>query len=111
MESASYPFFGTQFHPEKVLDQFNDDVGLNHSWESVLLNRNLADTFVQLARENKLNPGTYEKVMGEDIANFDLIVTDYYYGEVYVFPWAIISKQTIKALIEIKYEDLHKDEL
>ena len=41
---------------------------------------------MQLARENSLNPGTYAEVMAEDIANFDLIVTDTYYGEVYVFP-------------------------
>ena len=30
MEAYHYPFFGTQFHPEKVLNMYNSD-GLDHS--------------------------------------------------------------------------------
>ena len=31
MESDKYPFFGTQFHPEKTITMFNDDSEVNHS--------------------------------------------------------------------------------
>ena len=35
MESEKYPFFGTQFHPEKVAFMFNNDSGVNHTWKSL----------------------------------------------------------------------------
>ena len=35
MEAYDYPFFATQFHPEKTFTMFNDDSGINHSWESI----------------------------------------------------------------------------
>lgn len=31
MESEKYPFYGTQFHPEKTITMFNDNSGVNHS--------------------------------------------------------------------------------
>ena len=49
MESDSYPFFGTQFHPEKVLTLYNND-NLDHSWTSENYNRYFADRFIELAR-------------------------------------------------------------
>jgi gamma-glutamyl hydrolase len=52
MESDQYPFFGTQFHPEKTTTMFNDDSEVNHSVLSEKLNRALADKFVSLARRN-----------------------------------------------------------
>ena len=50
-ESPDYPFFGTQFHPEKVLTMYNAD-SIDHSWASVQYNRYFADRFLELAREN-----------------------------------------------------------
>ena len=35
MESDKYPFYGTQFHPEKVSFMFNDNSGVNHTWKSL----------------------------------------------------------------------------
>ena len=32
MESEKYPFFGTQFHPEKPAFGFVDNYGVNHTW-------------------------------------------------------------------------------
>ena len=46
MEAYRYPFFGTQFHPEKPMDMFNDNTGINHSAESIRLNRYMADRFM-----------------------------------------------------------------
>jgi anthranilate/para-aminobenzoate synthase component II len=35
VESDQYPFFGTQFHPEKVTRIFKEDLAVNHSWISI----------------------------------------------------------------------------
>ena len=51
MEAFDYPFYGTQFHPEKITTMYNSE-GLNHSWQSVNYNRWFADRFIELAREN-----------------------------------------------------------
>ena len=50
IEAFDYPFFGSQFHPEKTMAQYNDDAGINHSWESVISNRYFADHFMTWAR-------------------------------------------------------------
>lgn len=59
MESKEYPFFGTQFHPEKVLGVYNVE-SVNHSWTSVQYNRYFADRFVELARQNSNSCGDFE---------------------------------------------------
>ena len=58
MESPNYPFYGTQFHPEKVITMYNSD-GLNHSWESVDYNRYFANRFMELARQNTNTCGDF----------------------------------------------------
>jgi carbamoylphosphate synthase small subunit len=35
MESYDYPFFATQFHPEKALDAYYPKNNINHSWVSI----------------------------------------------------------------------------
>lgn len=35
IESDQYPFFGTQFHPEKPTRIFKEDQAVNHSWVSI----------------------------------------------------------------------------
>ena len=56
IESEKYPFFGTQFHPEKVPRIFKEDLEVDHSWLSIGLNRHFADYFVY---QTKLNPNNY----------------------------------------------------
>lgn len=85
MESPNYPFLGTQFHPEKVLTMYNAD-SIDHSWESVQYNRYFADRFIELARENTNTCGaSWEDCQGQIIDNYEVIVTDTYYGNVYAF--------------------------
>lgn len=85
MESPNYPFYGTQFHPEKVLTMYNSD-GLNHSWESVEYNRYFADRFLELARQNTNTCGTdWSDCQSIIIDNYPITVTDTYYGNVYAF--------------------------
>lgn len=85
MESANYPLFATQFHPEKTFTMFKENEGVNHSWMSEMMNRKFGDYFMSLARQNTNTYGDYAAVQPEIIANFDMIVTDGYYGEVYMF--------------------------
>ena len=85
MESDKYPLFGTQFHPEKTITMFNDNSGVNHSWTSEKLNRHFADYFMTLARQNPNSFGDFSATQEWIIQNYDLIVTDLYYGEVYAF--------------------------
>jgi len=47
MESDRYPIMGTQFHPEKTVTMFNDNQGVNHSWESIQLNSYFAENFLE----------------------------------------------------------------
>jgi len=35
MEAKHYPFFGTQFHPEKPSSLWVDGLNVNHEWESI----------------------------------------------------------------------------
>lgn len=50
--AAHYPFYLTQFHPEKASRIFNEDQAVNHSWESIELNTYFAEFFIQEARRS-----------------------------------------------------------
>lgn len=76
MESSEYPFFGTQFHPEKAVEVFYPNNNINHSWVSEKLNRYLADKFISLARQNPNNYGDYSTVQAAIIENYTTFVTD-----------------------------------
>ena len=85
VESEQYPFFGTQFHPEKPTQIFKEDQAVNHSWISIQLNTHFAEYFVYQARRNNVTYGNYSEVQKAIIQNADLIVTDEWYDTVYVF--------------------------
>ena len=50
IESERYPFFGTQFHPEKSARVFDDSANVNHSWLAIQMNRQFTDYFVYQTR-------------------------------------------------------------
>jgi len=85
IESEHYPFFGTQFHPEKPTRIFKEDQAVNHSWVSIQLNQHFGQYFVYQARHNNQTYGNYSEVQGAIIQNHELIVTDEWYDSVYVF--------------------------
>lgn len=84
MESPNYPFFGTQFHPEKVLTMYNSDEA-DHSWESVQFNRFFSDRFMEEARQNSNTCGDFTACQAIIIDNYPIYVTDSYYGNIYAF--------------------------
>ena len=80
MESKKYPFFGTQFHPEKTTAIFYPNLNVDHSWTAIELNRYLGDKFVRLARENPNVYGDFSTIQAAIIENYDSVVTDYWCG-------------------------------
>ena len=85
MESPDYPFFGTQFHPEKALEMYNTG-SIDHSWKSVQYNRYFADRFMEYARQNKNKCGMkWEDCQYLIIDNYPVYVTEDYHGNVYAF--------------------------
>jgi len=50
IEAYDYPFFGTQFHPEKNSEQWFEIDGLDHSWTAMQLNSYFAQKMARLAR-------------------------------------------------------------
>jgi gamma-glutamyl hydrolase len=59
IESEKYPFFGTQFHPEKPTRIFKEGLIIDHSWVSIQLNTHFADYFIYQARRNNQSYGNY----------------------------------------------------
>jgi len=84
MESPDYPFFGTQFHPEKILDMYNNG-SIDHSWKSVNYNRYFADRFVEMARQNTNTCGDWSTCSVMEIDENPVYVTNTYYGNVYAW--------------------------
>ena len=85
MEAYNYPFYGTQFHPEKYQFSFHPDSNFLHTNTSIVYNRYFADFFIEQARKNNNQFPSYEVETNEICENFDTIVTTTYYGTVYVF--------------------------
>jgi len=85
IEAKKYPFIGTQFHPEKVTQAWNDNLGINHSWESIKLNRYFADLLVKMARVNTNKIGNYKTAHEKLIENNDFVSTTLYWGDIYLF--------------------------
>ena len=85
IESKKYPILGTQYHPEKNTQAWNDAFGFNHSWESQQLTRFFANQFVAMARSNTNTFGSFKDTVPYLIDNHLKIQTHYANGDVYVF--------------------------
>jgi gamma-glutamyl hydrolase len=59
MESTKYPFYGTQFHPEKEQFSFYPEGHFEHNEETLAFNRYFADFFVSEAKQNTNKFDTY----------------------------------------------------
>ena len=70
IEANSYPFFATQYHPEKPKELNSDKSAINHRWESELLSGDMARFFIKEARQNSNSFGNYTEEMKWEIANY-----------------------------------------
>ena len=85
IESLKYPFYATQFHPEKPSQIWTDGTNIDHTWTSIGLQELFAKEFVAAARQNPNSFGNFTEYMSYDIVNYPLIQTYEEMAEVYVF--------------------------
>ncbi|XP_012934720.1 gamma-glutamyl hydrolase [Aplysia californica] len=52
-EAKAFPFYGTQYHPEKSIFKWQTNIAVNHGFYSVLASQYMADFFVNEARKSK----------------------------------------------------------
>ncbi|TNV76815.1 hypothetical protein FGO68_gene13288 [Halteria grandinella] len=86
MESTKYPFFATQFHPEKQQYVFYPTVKVQHDKTAIDANRYFGDFFVAWARNNTQSFASYD----EEVANMVqstgiLVMLKSYTGMIYAF--------------------------
>ena len=74
IEHIKYPFFGTQWHPEKPPYEFSLDA-IPHSRDAVHVSQHLADIFVDYARHSDHKPESKEEELAMLIYNFDAYFT------------------------------------
>ena len=74
IEAKNYPFYGTQFHPEKETTQHYPYNSFNMSWESLQLNEFFSKFFVKRARSSP-EKTSYTAVKNWLIGNYNLHVT------------------------------------
>ena len=74
IEHIKYPFFGTQWHPEKPPYEFSLD-SIPHSRDAVHVSQHLADIFVDYARHSDHKPESKEEELAMLIYNFDAYFT------------------------------------
>lgn len=85
MEAKDYPFFGTQFHPEKAQFIFYPKTKIDHSPSSIFYNRYFADFFINQCKLNNQTFGSFETEQTLITENYDRVVTQGYDGVDFVF--------------------------
>eukprot|EP00798_Chlamydomonas_sp_ICE-L_P027707 gene27707-7350_t len=70
MEGKNYPFFGTQWHPEKPPYEFGDN-SVPHSMESIMVSQHLGHVFVDTARFSSHKPESLEEELAMVIYSYD----------------------------------------
>ena len=85
MESDKYPFFGSQFHPEKQQYIYYPETKIEHTSDAIFFNRFYSDFFVNNCKFNYKKFDSYATEIKAVTENYKLIMTDGYYGAVYAF--------------------------
>ncbi|CDW78649.1 peptidase c26 family protein [Stylonychia lemnae] len=85
MESKQYPFYATQFHPEKAQFIFYPKTKIDHSTISIFYNRYFGDMFVNQCKQNNNHFKSYEVEESFRTENFGTVVTKAYDGVDFVF--------------------------
>ncbi|XP_018785744.1 PREDICTED: gamma-glutamyl hydrolase A [Bactrocera latifrons] len=70
VEHVKYPFYGVQFHPEKVLYEFIPNRNITHTSQAVIGSQYFADFFVNEARKNRNNFANRTEEINELIYNY-----------------------------------------
>eukprot|EP00347_Sterkiella_histriomuscorum_P001892 403370267 len=86
MESNQYPFFATQFHPEKAQFVFYPKTQIDHSTTAIFYNRYFSDFFVNQCKLNNNNFASFEEEQSLITENYKAVVSAGYDGIDYAFP-------------------------
>lgn len=86
MESKQYPFFATQFHPEKAQFSFYPKTNIDHSSLSIVYNRYFADFFINQCKLNDNHFGSFAEEQQHITENYQAFVSTGYDGVDYAFP-------------------------
>lgn len=87
-ESKTYPFYGIQWHPEKVLYEFARNYNIPHTSHSVKAAQYFANFFIDEARRNRHSFNTWEEEQDALIYNYNPVFIgkrNSSYEQVYVF--------------------------
>lgn len=86
-EHSKYPFYGTQFHPEKNMYEWPLNKIITHDEDAVRANQYFARFFVEEARKSTHNFSTISDELGHLIYNFPKTFTGHksVYSECYLF--------------------------
>lgn len=87
MEGIKYPFFGTQWHPEKPPYEFGMEE-IPHSLDAISVSQHLANVFIEHARMSSHTPESHEEELALQIydiplvfsARFEAVAEDNYDG-------------------------------
>ena len=85
MESKDYPFFATQYHPEKAQFIFYPGPKIDHSDASIFYNRYFADFFVDQCRRSDATFASYDDEVQALVENYTTINTNGYDGIDFAF--------------------------
>lgn len=86
IEAKEYPFFATQFHPEKPSQDWFDGKDINHSHESIELQQHFSKLFIDMARANPNTFGNFSETDEFVISNYEVIKTKTRgFSDVYAF--------------------------
>lgn len=85
VEAWRYPIYGTQFHPEKNLFEWDISAPIPHGKNAVKMSTYLGDFFASEARRNPNQFTTEEELKPWLIYNWDPIFLDGYFTQVFAF--------------------------
>ena len=85
IESQKYPIYGSQFHPEKNIFEWNATVAIPHDQDSIEVTTYLTNFFIHEARKNNNTFGSEEDLQPYLIYNYDPVYIDGYFATIYVF--------------------------
>eukprot|EP00003_Mantamonas_plastica_P024915 TRINITY_DN4762_c0_g1_i1.p1 TRINITY_DN4762_c0_g1~~TRINITY_DN4762_c0_g1_i1.p1 ORF type:complete len:378 (+),score=134.15 TRINITY_DN4762_c0_g1_i1:129-1136(+) len=76
IEGKEFPIYGTQWHPEKPLFEWNPNEVINHSFDSVVANRFTNTFFVNEARKNTHHFANKQEEYDALIYNYNPVYTE-----------------------------------
>ena len=73
--AIKYPFYGTQWHPEKNTFEWTTKEGINHSYHAVVIAQTAANFFVNEARKSEHHFDSVDEEASALIYNYPVTYT------------------------------------